>query len=460
MEFEGMEQLRQWIFEHLKVRVPSRTICPGHHHPMEYLWKAFKEPARDLVVWAPRGGGKTRMGAIATALDLIHKPGCKVRILGGSLEQSLRMWEHLIPDLECLLADSGQWSAKARAITLDSGSSAAILPQSQRAVRGLHVQKLRCDEVDMFDRGVWNAAQLVPKTSSDIGASGVVEAISTFHRIGGLMGEVIDKAAERQTPVIRWCLMEVLERCPQDRVCETCPLLPDCQRRAKTDCDGFFSIDDAIAMKQRVSMETWQSEMLCQRPVVHDAVFPSFEPTLHVREQVQLQEPRLWLGIDFGYRNPFVALWVWTDHLGRVFVIDEYVQNQRLMHHHIAEIRSRGRGEIWRIACDPAGNGVSDQTGKSDVKLLREAGYKVLSQSSQIADGLEMIRTALNPAIGAPSLFIHPRCKQLIKSMKRYRCKDNSEIPDKDGENDHLIDALRYFYINRQHKSGATASEY
>ncbi len=38
---------------------------------------------------------------------------------------------------------------------MKNGAKAAVLAQSQRAVRGLHVQKLRCDEVEMFDPQVW-----------------------------------------------------------------------------------------------------------------------------------------------------------------------------------------------------------------------------------------------------------------------------------------------------------------
>ena len=49
-----------------------------------------------------RGAGKTRLGAIATLLDLLHKPGINIRILAGSLEQSLRMWEHLTADAQLL----------------------------------------------------------------------------------------------------------------------------------------------------------------------------------------------------------------------------------------------------------------------------------------------------------------------------------------------------------------------
>src|SRR5687767_13460237 len=96
----GKDSLHAWVHGFCGINVPRIPICPGHCAPFDYLWHAYHEPASDVVVWAPRGGGKTRLAAVATLLDLLHKPGCAVRILGGSIDQSLRMWEHLEPDLK------------------------------------------------------------------------------------------------------------------------------------------------------------------------------------------------------------------------------------------------------------------------------------------------------------------------------------------------------------------------
>src|SRR4051812_32313915 len=81
--FEHEDELWLWVSEVLKLKMPRVPACPTHSAPFDYLRHAYFEPARDLVVWAPRGGGKTRLGAIATLLDLLHKDGVQVRILGG-----------------------------------------------------------------------------------------------------------------------------------------------------------------------------------------------------------------------------------------------------------------------------------------------------------------------------------------------------------------------------------------
>lgn len=442
------DELHAWLKKHLEIDVPRRSVCPDHDAPFDYVRGAYFEPARDQVVWAPRGGGKTRLAAAVTLLDLLHKRGTSVRILGGSLDQSLRMWEHLLPDLERLAPDLlHAGSVSRRSIRLSSGSSVSVLTQSQRAVRGLRVQKMRCDEVELFKPDVWEAAQLVTRSSH--GASGVVEAISTLHAPWGLMARIIDRAKENGTGVVRWCLMEVLERCPSERACDTCPLWDDCGGIAKTSCNGFVLIDDAIAMKRRVSRETWEAEILCRRPSVRGAVFPYFDPDIHVRDALPAGE--ICLGVDFGFSAPFVCLWIIAAPDEVTHVVDEYVQPGRIMHEHIEQIRLRPWGRARHLMCDPAGAARNDQTARSNVQELRDAGFVVRTKHSPIHDGVELIRTALRPASGEPRLFIHPRCGRLIKAMRGYHYSDRGgEVPHKDGEHDHLIDALRYYLVNRR----------
>ena len=97
------DDLRNYVKVFLGIDVPDVSLCEGHSSPMDYLWHCFsgdfpfgtQRANGDAVVWANRAGGKTQLGAIATLLDCIFKANCQVRILGGSLEQSSRMYEYL-----------------------------------------------------------------------------------------------------------------------------------------------------------------------------------------------------------------------------------------------------------------------------------------------------------------------------------------------------------------------------
>jgi hypothetical protein len=445
------DELASWLRLYCGIRVPRRSVCPHHVAPFDYVRRAYFEPSSDQVVHAPRGGGKTRLAAAATLLDLLHKPGIAVRILGGSLDQSLRMWEHLLPDLQRVAPDLIERVSESRQVRLAGGSTCAVLTQSQRAVRGLRLQKLRCDEVELFDPAVWEAAQLVTRSVRRRGqlVRGAIDALSTLHVPGGLMQRVIDNAATTRTPVVRWCVLDVLERCPPERVCGTCPLWDECQGRAKSQADGFLSIDDAIAMKRRVSLETWRAEMLCERPGVRDAVFPHFDSS-HIVAWEPNPDATTRLAIDFGFAAPFVCLWIAkSDDL--THVIDEYVQPQRTLDEHLTHIASRP----WaarEASCDPAGAGRNEQTAASAVQVMREAGYVVRYRASRLVDGIEQIRAALKPASGPARLRIDPRCRRLIAAMSGYRYARSgevvSELPLKDGTHDHLVDALRYHFVN------------
>ncbi len=498
------DELWRWIEFHLHLRTPRRAVCPNHQAPFDYLKHAYFEPAGDCVVWAPRGGGKTRLGAVATLLDLLHKPGIEIRILGGSLEQSLKMWDHLGRDLE-YYSDRGQIELKhlkSRSAQLVSGSNVSVLTQSERAIRGVRVQKLRCDEVDCFDERVWEAAQLVTRSRRSAAAlagagampadverpascptalagagpapsgaeppascAAAIEAISTWHDPFGLMGRIVERAVAAKIPVFQWCLMEVLERCPPQRPCKQCELWTECAGRAKQDCDGFLSIDDAVVMKRRVSLETWNAEMLCQRPLTRGRVFPMFDRAIHVSDiELSSTSPHseIWWGIDFGFKAPFVCLWIQrtpgTDARAgagagadEVYVADEYVREAMMLDEHLRQLAIRKWPRPQRIACDPAGAGPNDQTAVSNVQLLRRRGHAVRYRKSLIQDGVELIRAGLCCGSAKPRLRIHPRCDRLIVALEAYRYDDGAgERPLKDGRHDHLIDALRYFYINAQ----------
>jgi hypothetical protein len=327
------------------------------------------------------------------------------------------------------------------------------------------VQKLRCDEVELFDREVWEAAQLVTRSrrAEEIpeplralcpqGIKARIEALSTMHEPYGLMQEIVNTAVQRRGKVIHWCLLDVLERCPPQRPCEGCVLQEDCQGAGRG-AEGFFGIDDAIAMKHRVCKETWEAEMLCRRASRKSAVFTAFSLPRHVMERPwwdgELGLSRT-LAIDFGYRNPFICLWILHDRAGRVFVLDELAICGTSLEQVIGKIRAKPYAGFNKVVCDPAGDQVNRQTSHTDIAVLRNAGFEVRRKSTRITDGLDLIKTALDPAAGEATLRIHPRCRELIRSMECYHYgkEVGSERPMKDNTNDHCVDALRYFYVNR-----------
>lgn len=471
------EDLAQRLDRGLGVRFARAALVEGNASPLEYLCHAFFEPGmaghtpgpRDAVVWACRGGGKTFLGALATMLDLVFKPGVEVRILAGSLEQAGRMHAHLTRlAAHESIAPLVKGRPTQRRLRLKNGSTAELLAQSQASVRGTRVQKLRCDEVELFSPEVWEAAQLTTRSRvlDGVPVKGSVECLSTMHLPHALMSRLVAEAREGRRALFRWGAVDVLERCPPERECGVCPLWSECGGRAKRadrpdDPGGHLGIDDAIAMKARVGAETWESEMLCKRPRRSDSVFPEFDPARHVIHAGF--EPGhaegIVCGMDFGIRSPSVVLWGVQGADDVLRIVDERVVSDVALDAHARAILDSAWGRPEWIGVDPAGGARSIQTGISDVTALRTRGLMVRDRRETVAGGIRLIRARLAPAMGLPRLMVHVRCQRLIEALERYRYDADSDRPSKDGF-DHAVDALRYLVVGLDLGYSASFSRY
>jgi hypothetical protein len=464
------QDLKNYVKVFLGIDVPDKRICPQHHRPMDYLWHSFSadfaadaKPNADAIVWANRAGGKTELAAVATLLDCVFKPNCRVRILGGSGEQSGRMYEYLTGFLNNGFDEFLASPALKAKCKFANGSSVEVLTQSATSVRGQHIHKLRCDEVELFDNDVFAAAKFTTHSTENLTAA--MELISTMHRPYGLMQRVVSDAGRFGTPVFKWCMFEVLEKCV-DRTCSQCPLWTDCGGRAKQ-ADSYLKIDDCITAMRRSSRAGWEAEMLCKRPSLENVVFDEFDDNRNVRQVDYDPNLPLYRALDFGFVNPFVCLWIQVDGAGVVRVIDEYVRSRATIDIHVGEIKSRTPGGESRVAatfCDPAGAGVNDVTGTSVVRELRSVGLVTRFRRSGILEGIELIRRAIRAGDGASCLVISPTCQRLIEAMKCYHYPEPGcaagELPLKDGLYDHPIDALRYFFVNHARPPKTTTRRY
>ena len=461
--------LKNYVKVFLGINVPDKRICPEHQSPMDYLWHTFCESKnelravnQDLIVWANRAGGKTELAAIATLLDCLFKPDCQVRILGGSGEQAGRMYEYLTGFLRNGYEQFLAGPVRKNKCHFVNGSAVEVLAQSPTSVRGQHVQKLRCDELELFDEDVFAAAKFTTQSTQEITAG--MELISTMHRPYGLMQKVVTSAPKFGTPVFKWCVWETIEKCV-DRNCSRCPLSEDCRGKAKA-ASGYLKIDDCITQMRRASRAGWEAEMLCTRPSRQNVVFDEFDPAVHVQRVDYDPNLPLYRALDFGFVNPFVCLWIQVDNAGVVRVIDEYLRSRAPIDVHAAEMKSRtpvAEEKVTATFCDPAGKSVNDVTGTSAVRELRALGIAVRFKRSGILEGIELIRRAIRSGDGKSSLLISPRCPRLIEAMQCYHYPESAtpgELPQKDGLYDHPIDALRYFFINLIHPAKVTARRY
>jgi hypothetical protein len=451
-------QLAAYVKEHLGVTVPSIRVCPDHAAPLDYLAHTFfldtkkgRAGSGDSIVWANRAGGKTRLAAVATLLDAVFKPGCHVRILGGSGEQSSRLYDYVQEFLNRGFAGFLAKKPLKSGCAFHNGSTIEILTQSPTSVRGQHVQKLRCDEVELFDPDVFAAAKFATISRDDIRAS--MELISTMHRPYGLMHKEVTGAADRHCRLFKWCLWETIRQC-QRKSCRSCPLQTDCGGKARKS-RGYVSIDDAIAIMRRSSRASWEAEMLCLRPARENLVFTDFDREKNVAPVAFDAALPLYRTIDFGFTNPFVCLWIQPDAVtGTTRVIAEYVRTRRTVAVNAGAVKALTPVPEERVTatfCDPAGQATEGITGRSCVAEMGRAGIRVRARRSAIFEGLDLLRAAILSGDLKRRLIVSPQCPRLIEALECYHYADSAgpgELPLKDGVYDHPIDALRYYFIN------------
>lgn len=473
------EEVLQWVTDYTGVRIADRRVCARHTNPAEYFWQLLQRPPLALVL-GPRGGGKSFLAALETHFTSRWNPRHGTRILGGSRAQSEQVYRAL---REAVYEGRGEAGSDADSIArllkgeahYHNGSDVAILAASSKSVRGPHVPSLKLDEVDEIAPELREAA--MGMCMNRHGSSASVVMTSTWHRLDGPMGQLVDRAGGGEFPLYTFCAFETLETCPEWRSgpkvggeagyanCPQCPLKPWCH--AERDCNGgeplakrsagHYAIDSLIQKVRSVSARTFESDYLCKGPRSDGLWFQTFDPAAHVSERAEY-DPHLpvQLAIDSGVftgavffqvaRGPAAAadeVRVFADYLSENVPAE---QNARALTE-VARARCQGRLDV--ISTDPAG-GSRNPVGPTVIGEFERVGLRPLRRwpNGSVADGLALVESFLNPADGRARLAVHPRCTALIHALKGYKrarralqWQDYPEDPQHPHED--LIDALR-----------------
>jgi hypothetical protein len=175
-------------------------------------------------------------------------------------------------------------------------------------------------------------------------------------------------------------------------------------------------------------------------------IYPEFNDDIHVKEFDYNPAWSNWLGMDFGYVDPFVALDIMIDPMDRVYVWREYVESYKstFEHGHILLNRENPEGyHVDAVAADPR--------GADEIATLAHLLGTIQANAIGWSLGIESVKRQLKLRDdGTPGLYIHPRCTTLIRQMKALRARVGREGHNaKEGQHDyddHTPDALRYFH--------------
>jgi len=178
------------------------------------------------------------------------------------------------------------------------------------------------------------------------------------------------------------------------------------------------------------------------------AIFDFFDRDIHVVRKPPAAAEYYIAAIDYGASNPFACLLIgvstgqYTQMGKKLWVENEYYWDPKKTQ------RAKTNGEfckdiveflepynVQHLYIDP-----SAAAFKTD---LRKAGLHPIDANNEVLDGIQMVTTQMQQG----NLFIHERCKNLIREIETY-CWDKKKS-EKGGDepmkrDDHAIDALRY----------------
>lgn len=236
-------ELKVFLATRFDLALPDVQVCTNHTTP----FRAFSEAyfARHGVsVWkASRGfGGKSYLLALLGHCEA-ETLGAEVTILGGSGEQSTRVLEYL-----------QKWSSAEdnvqRRTKYKSGGLVTALMASTKSARGPHPQRMRLDETDEMDIGIFDAAMGQPMGTPAIPKQTVIS--STHHYADATFTEVLKRANENGWPIQEWCW-----------------------RETSAEPDGWLALEEIESKRGEVTQSMWKAEYDLQEPSPEDrAIMP------------------------------------------------------------------------------------------------------------------------------------------------------------------------------------------
>jgi hypothetical protein len=158
----------------------------------------------------------------------------------------------------------------------------------------------------------------------------------------------------------------------------------------------------------------------------------------------------LLVGLDFNV-SPMSAVCA-VKYQSELWVFDEIVLTGGATTWDFCETLIDKYGMERRIITCPDPTGAARKTsgvGATDHAILRKAGLTVSTPRApwKIRDKITCVNMGLLDATGTRRIRIHPRCVELIKSLRTLTYTANTNMPNKNLGVDHSFDALGYMCL-------------
>ena len=213
---------------------------------------------------------------------------------------------------------------------------------------------------------------------------------------------------------------------------------------------GNVPAEEIAAAKRTLDERTFRQEYLASFETLSGRCFPEFGDGNLDPDVADTNGPVL-VGLDFnvGVMAGCIAskvgdtLHIWDDISVKNSNTDEVMQM----------LKARFPNREVYVYPDPTGSArKTSAAGETDHGIIRKWGFKCISPKHPwaVKDRLNATNWLIKNAEGQRRLFVHPRCKDLIKSFKSTTFKEGSEdfVIDKTAGVEHWIDGTGYLILS------------
>jgi len=484
---KGLIKSKKDLFNFAKrafgLRFARYPVCEHHQAPLDAVWDIYSQQVRDAIIIGSRMSGKTSLIAFLQVLFALSYDGCESVSVAARIDQAKlcydyirrMLYRHEIFAKYTPPPQSPNHSSER--LILHNGSIIRILPATEKGLNAPHPHKVFFDEVDLIDWAVLQQGLSMAKGNEEEGLVGQQIFASSWKKSFGplarlskaiLSGGALSEGGVNLIggKIYRWCVFDVMKRCPSPSACEQCKLIRKtlssgeeisfydiCQGRGLKS-DGFLPREEAWERFIQMDEAVFKSEWLSDEPTPLYAVF-NIPPSAFLRSWDANQvSGRIVVGVDVGASAPTVFLLLQVLPSGIVVVFDEirrYGSSIRSIVEEARRIQAKYNPEVFVI--DPRSTMVIKELQDAKIRAM-PAPFLFANTAAKTQEKINRIRLIQNAldvsAWGFPRLFfVRERCELLLKEMKDYSFETDPEgnptdkLPD---GNDDGIDALAYAF--------------
>lgn len=377
---------------------PAALLRRAGVEPDPWQERVLRSRAARLLLCCSRQAGKSTVTAALALHAALRRERALVLLLAPSLRQSREIHAKCAALLAANAPGLGSWGRARRRtrdeLVLGHGSRVLALPGAEATLRGFSGPGLiALDEASRIPDALYAAAR--PMLA--VGRGRLVALSTPFGRQGWFWRE--------------WAAGAGWER--HEAPWTACPRISP----------------EFIALERSALGDAWvEQEYGCSFGALTGLVYPGFSSALADAPPPDAGEPVG--GIDFGWRNPFAAVWGLRTRDDVLWLTGERYLARTPLHEHARALPKKG---IWHA--DPA--------GRTEIEELRAAGLRVWPGNNALAGGIAAVTARLE---SGRLKVARGACPELAREAGLYRYEaEGSETPlDRDN---HALAALRYLVM-------------